>query len=156
MSAQRRQRAAVVSIGAAALAIVVVLAQPSAALKPFAERMRKSFALEKDKTGNCHLCHKYDKSKKEEPEGDNLDAFGQQLRKCAEYKPIAGKDEDHEFSDEDMAKFDAAIKAIWDKDADADGATNGEELALGSFPGDPASIPAKDALDKFRQEHPRK
>ncbi|MCY3020035.1 MAG: hypothetical protein NTW87_13540 [Planctomycetota bacterium] len=139
-----------------AFLVVAVLAGPILAVKPYAARMRAVYGLEKEKTGNCHLCHKYDKSKNEEAEGNNLGVFGKALKSAPEFKPLLGKDEDHKFTEAELAKFDAAVKALLDKDSDADGATNGEELALGTFPGDPASTPSKEALEKYRQEHPRK
>ena len=139
-----------------AFALALLAARSASAQKQFSDRMRTAFGLEKDKTGNCHLCHKYDKNKKESPERDNLDAYGLQLQKAAEFKPLAGKDEDHDFSAEELNKFEAAVRALWDKDADGDGATNGEEISLGAFPGDPASTPPKEALEKYRKEHGRK
>ena len=132
---------------------VVLLTGPSLAQKPFAERIRKVYGLDKEKNGNCHMCHQYDKEKGESPEKDNLNAFGKELKAVPSMKPLLGKDDDYKFTPADLDIVEAAFKTILDKDTDGDGATNGEEVALGTFPADPKSTPDKAALEKYRAEH---
>ena len=123
------------------------------AQKPFNERIKKVFNLDKEKNGNCHMCHNYDKEKGESPEKDNLGPFGKEVQKTPEMKPLLGKDDDYKFTPADLDIVEKAVKSLLDKDADGDGATNGEEIALGTFPGDPKSTPAKAALEAYRKEH---
>lgn len=138
---------------AVACAAVIVLTGPSLAQKPFNERIKKVFNLDKEKNGNCHMCHKYDKEKGESPEKDNINAFGKELKAVPSMKPLLGKDDDYKFTPADLDIVEAAFKSILDKDTDGDGVTNGEEVNLGTFPDDPKSTPDKAALEKYRAEH---
>lgn len=125
----------------------------SLAQKPFNERLKKVFGLEKEKNGNCHMCHHYDKEKGESPEKDNLNAFGKELKAVPGMKPLLGKDDEYKFTPADLDIVEAAVKTLLGKDTDGDGASNGEEFALGTFPADPKSTPDKAALEKHRAEH---
>lgn len=148
----KRMFAEVLAILVVTAAAVMFLAAPSLAQKPFLERIRKTYGLEKEKTGNCKLCHSYDKDKGESPERDNLGVFGKDLQKVPGMKPLLGKDDDYKFTPEDLNIVEASMKTILEKDSDGDGATNGEELALTTFPGDPKSVPAKADLEKHRKK----
>ncbi|HYG77977.1 MAG TPA: thrombospondin type 3 repeat-containing protein [Planctomycetota bacterium] len=134
----------------AACLTVGLLANHSLAQKPFLTRLVKVYTLEKEKNGTCKLCHEYDKAKNESPEKENINAIGKELAKSAEFKPVMGKGDEHKFTPEELNAVEAAWKVIAAKDTDGDGASNDEELALGTYPGDPKSTPAKDALDKHR------
>lgn len=136
-----------------AVAALMVLQFPSAAQKPFLMRVRKLYGLGRE-TGNCTLCHKFDKDKGESPHDENLNPFGEAIRQSDNMKGLHKKGDDYKYTPEELDKVEAAVKAIENVDSDGDGATNLEELMLGTFPGDAKSAPAKDALEKFRKEHP--
>ena len=155
MRIERKQAFQVVAMFAAC-GIVVACARPSLAQKPFLERIKKVYSLEKEKNGNCHTCHTYDKEKKETPEKDNLNAFGKDIQKSPIMKTVINKDDDYKFTKDDLDKVEAAVKSLEDKDSDGDGATNLEELMLGTSPGNPTSTPTADALAKYRADHPKK
>jgi hypothetical protein len=135
---------------------VGLVTSSSLAQKPFNERLKKAFGLDKEKNGNCHMCHLYDKEKGESPEKDNINGFGKELKAVPSMKPLLGKDDDYKFTPADLDIVEAAFKTIMDKDTDGDGASNGEEVALGTFPGDAKSMPDKAALEAYRKDHPKK
>ena len=139
-----------------ACVVVALLAAPSVAQKPFLERAKKVYALQKEKNGSCKLCHQFDKEKGESPEKDNINTLGKDLQKLPEMKPLINKDEDYKFTPADLDLFEKVMKLLDDKDADGDGASNIEELALGTFPSDSKSIPTQDELTKYRKENPKK
>lgn len=137
-------------------AAAVLLSQiPTLAQRPFLERAKKVYSLGRE-TGTCALCHKFDKAKGESPHDENLNAYGESIRLSKHMDGLRKKDDDYNFSAEQLDEFEAAMKSVEDKDADGDGATNAEELALGTFPGDATSTPSKEALEKYRKEHPAK
>jgi hypothetical protein len=140
---------------AGALAIVVLMAQPIFAQKAFLKKVKEMYPTLDKKIANCGLCHTVNKEKKEHPDKKNLNVYGKELQSEPLMKPaLDQKDEDeHKFTDEELKAVEAAIKAVGPKDSDSDGATNEEELALSTNPGDPASTPAKEALEKYRAEH---
>ena len=148
----RSKIAAEISALVASCVVVALLAGPSLAQKPFLDRLKKSHGLEKEKNGTCKMCHVYDKEKGESPSKDNLGAFGKAVQARAEMKPILGKGDEHKFTPEELNYVEAAVKAMEKDDLDKDGATNGEELALGTFPADPKSTPSKDELEKHRKK----
>jgi len=135
-----------------AFGLVAVLGGPTFAQKAFKERIVKVYDLDKTKNGNCHLCHAYDKEKKESPDKDNLNVFCKDIAKRPEMKTLLGKDDDYKFTKEDIDKVEAAVKALENVDSDGDGATNLEELKLGTFPGDPKSKPTDAQLASMRKK----
>ena len=145
-------------VGIEVLAAIVVctiigfFSGPSLAQKPFLERLKKAYTLPKD-NGNCKLCHDYDKEKNESPELDNLGAYGKAIQASDDFKPLRKKGDEHKFTPEETELIAKAAKALEDKDTDGDGATNIEELALATFPGNAKSTPTKEALDKYRADH---
>lgn len=141
---------------AGACVMVAILSGQSLAQKPFLERGKKIYALQKEKNGTCKLCHTFDKEKGESPEKDNINVFGKAIQQSPEAKSVMGKDDDYKFTPEDLDKIEAAFKALDSKDADGDGASNIEELALGTFPADSKSIPAPADLEKYRKDNPKK
>jgi hypothetical protein len=135
---------------AVAFAGVLFVGGEALAQKPFLTRLVKVHTLEKEKNGNCKLCHEYDKAKDQSADKDNINSFGKALQAAPEMKPVIGKGDEHKFSPEELNAVEAAVKAIGDKDTDGDGATNIEEIALGTFPANKESVPAKADLDKYR------
>ncbi|HLX64949.1 MAG TPA: thrombospondin type 3 repeat-containing protein [Planctomycetota bacterium] len=139
-----------------ALALVVLLAEPIFAQKAFLSKIKKLRPdLVENKLATCRLCHNFDKEKKEEATKDNLNAYGKDIQKDPNMKTVINQKEgdEHKFTEEELALFEKAFNAIMDKDSDGDGATNAEEMALGTNPGDPKSTPDKAALEKYRAEH---
>ena len=123
-----------------AIAVVASMAQPIFAQKAFLTRLKKIRPdLVEKKLANCHLCHSYDKEKKEEASKDNLNAFGKDIKADPNAKTITGlKDGDeHKFTDDELALFEKAFTAVLEKDSNGDGTTNKEKLEKGVNPGAP-------------------
>ncbi len=139
--------------GALAFGTVALMAIPTFAQKPFVDKARKMYELDA-KNGTCALCHEI--KAKEEPGKKNLNAYGKDIAADPDMKPLLGKDEKYKFSDAEIKILEKVLIKIEDLDSDKDGATNKEELMLGSSPGDPKSTPDKKALAKYRKEHPKK
>lgn len=134
---------------AAALVVIVGMALPAMAQKKFLEKVRRHYQLDAT-TGKCTLCH--DLKAKEEPSKENLNAYGKDLAADPAIKPALGKDDDHKFSEDELTAVEKAAVNIESKDSDGDGATNKEELELGSFPGDKASTPDAKKLEEYRKK----
>jgi hypothetical protein len=129
-------------------------AMPALAMPQFLERARKTYTLGKE-AGKCQLCHNLDE-KDQEPTDENLNIYAKDLRKGTLMKKLHGLGEEEKLSDEQSRILDDAFKAIDDKDSDGDGATNKEELILQSNPGNAKIFPAKEALEKYRKDNPKK
>lgn len=141
------------AVAVAAVAMVALVSQPLLAQKAFLSKIKKAHPeLVENKVATCHMCHHFDKEKKEEATKDNLNGYGKDIQKDPNMKTVINqKDGDeHKYTEEELANFEKAFNAIMDKDSDGDGATNAEEMKLGTNPGDPASKPAADALAKLR------
>jgi hypothetical protein len=136
-----------------AVTLIVAMAGPSFAQKKFLERVRKHYQLG-PANGKCTLCHEV--KPQEEPGRKNLNKYGKAIQSDPDMKPLLGKDDEYKFSEKELEIFEKIIVKIEDQDSDGDGATNREELELGTNPGDAASIPEKAKLDKFRKDHPKK
>jgi hypothetical protein len=135
---------------AIAVAGVAFIGGETFAQKPFLTRLAKVYTLEKEKNSSCKLCHDYDKDKGESADKDNISAYGKLLKETPEMKPVIGKGDEHKFTPDELNAVEAAVKATGDKDTDGDGATNLEEIVLGTYPSNKDSVPAKDALEKYR------
>ena len=123
-----------------AIAVVASMAQPIFAQKAFLTRIKKIRPdLVEKKLANCHLCHSYDKEKKEEASKDNLNVFGKDIKADPNAKTITGlKDGDeHKFTDDELALFEKAFTAVLEKDSNGDGTTNKAKLEKGINPGAP-------------------
>jgi hypothetical protein len=140
----------VLTVGAGCIALFWT-ALPALAVPQILERGRQLYSLGKE-TGKCDLCHNLDAAKNEEPSEDNINVYAKDLKNGEGMKKLHGIGEEDKLTEEQSAILNKAFKAIDDKDSDGDGATNREELMLAANPGDPKSVPAKDALEKFRKE----
>lgn len=123
-----------------AVTVVALMAQPIFAQKAFLVRIKKIRPdLVEKKLANCHLCHSYDKDKKEEAGKDNLNVFGKDVQKDPNMKTITNlKDgDDHKFTEEELALFEKAFAAVLEKDSNGDGTSNKDKLEKGIAPGTP-------------------
>jgi hypothetical protein len=136
-----------------ACGLVIALSIPTLAQKPFNERIRKHYELDK-RNGQCNLCHEI--KPKEEPSRKNLNPYGKALAADPTMKPLLGKDGEFKFTPADLDIVEKAAVKIDDQDSDGDGFTNKEELDLGTLPGDPKSMPTKAEITKYRKDHPPK
>lgn len=109
-----------------------LIAAPVFAKPKFLEHLRQYYGL--GESTKCTTCHEVKRSEK--PGKKNLGAFGKDYQAALN---SIGKD-----------NLNAVVKSLEDKDSDGDGATNVEEIRLGSLPGDSNSTPNKDLLEKFR------
>jgi hypothetical protein len=123
---------------------VVLLAGGVAAKKSYVAKLQKLYALD-EKLAKCEMCH----AATGEPDKGNLNAYGKAVRTA---KRAAG----NATGADKQALLETALRNVEAVDSDGDGATNGEELALGTWPGDAKSTPAKEALEKYRKEHAAK
>jgi hypothetical protein len=129
--------------------VVAAVVSPALAQQKFLEKIRRHYALD-SKNGKCTLCHL--EKKNEEPGRGNLNPYGKAIQGHADMKPLLGKDDKYAFTPKDLELFDSIVTKIEAEDADGDGATNREELDLGTYPGDAKSIPEKLKLEKYRKE----
>jgi len=134
-----------------ACAVVALWMAPTSAQTKFMEKLRRQYQLG-PATGKCELCHEL--KAKEEPGRKNLNAYGKALQAEPCMKPILGKDDKYKYTEADLKMVLEAASKIENQDSDGDGATNKEELELGTFPGDTKSTPDKAKLEKYRKDHP--
>ena len=146
---KRTQWMGIAVAGAGAFS-VIMMAMPAMAQKPFLAAVAEHFHLPKEST-KCTLCHGAGKG----PSKTNLNDFGKAIQADPDMKPVLGK-KAGDLTADDLATVSKVIEKISDKDSDGDGATNGEELALGTLPGDAKSTPSKADLEKYRKDHPAK
>jgi hypothetical protein len=139
--------------GAVALSAVGFLAFPALAHKAFLDKVRKQYQLD-NKNGKCDLCHEI--KPKEEPSAKNLNVYGKAINADPAMKSMQGKKDDYKFSEEELNTMLKVVAKLDNVDSDGDGATNREELDLGTLPGDKKSDPDKRALAKYRKDHPAK
>lgn len=136
-----------------ACGLLAALSFPTLAQKPFNERIRKHYELDK-RNGQCNLCHEV--KAKEEPSRKNLNVYGKALSADPTMKPLLGKDGEFKFTPADLDVIEKVAVKIENMDCDGDGVSNKEELDLGTLPGDAKSIPTKMELTKYRKDHPPK
>jgi hypothetical protein len=118
------------------LTAVFVLSAPASAKPRFLEHLKSNYGL--GANVKCDYCHEV--TGKEKPGKKNLGAFGKDYQKAM---GTLGKD-----------NLDAIVKSLEPMDSDGDGATNLEELRLGTKPGDGSSTPKPELLEKFRKSQP--
>jgi len=136
-----------------ACALVFLMSNTSFAQKKFLERIRKHYQLGPG-NGKCTLCH--ETKPEEDPGRKNLNKFGKAIQADPDMKPLLGKDDEYPFTNKELDIVEKVVVKLEDQDSDGDGATNREELELGTLPGDPTSVPDKAKLEKYRKEHPAK
>ena len=134
-----------------AVVSVISFATPTFAFKPFLDRVRKHYTLDRS-NGSCKLCH--DPKTGEEAGRKNLNKYGLAIQKHPDLKPLLGKDENYKWTEKDLDIVEKIVVSLESDDSDGDGVTNKEELDLGTYPGDPKSVPEKLKLDKYRKDHP--
>lgn len=149
MEARMNKSVARAGVGMLALAMVASWLIPSAAQQKFLAQIRKHYLLDRS-NGKCTLCH--EERPHEEPGRKNLNVFGKSIQSDPAMKPLLGKDEDYAFSAKELEILQAVVVKLEDQDADGDGATNREELDLGTYPGDARSTPEKTKLQKYRKD----
>ena len=148
---QKGKLAGALGVGVALVFIAGNMAGPALAQKPFLERIRKKYMLDKT-NGKCDLCHEV--KPKEEPSRKNLNSFGKAIQDDPEAKPLLGKDADYKFTKQDLDLVEKIVGKLEYVDSDGDGAFNKEELELGFMPGDAKNTPTKAQLAKYRKDHP--
>lgn len=119
--------------GLLTIGLVLSWTGPTNATTKAGERIAKEFNL--DPKTSCVLCHDASKG---EPGSRTLNKFGKDFD-TAYLKAKKGGD-----------RAITALQAIGADDADGDGATNLEEVALGTQPSDKTSVPAADKLTEYR------
>lgn len=135
------------------LTLIGALSAPAFAIKPFLEEVRKTFKLPEDE-GSCRYCHTFDATKKEKPGERNVNAFGQDLKRNKTFHTLGELEDVKELSEKQKAGLHTALLEIARFDSDVDGASNIEEIALGTGPGNPKSTPTPEELAKYRKDHP--
>jgi len=123
---------------AMACGVVFVLGRTAFAKREYLEKFQTVFGLTENVTGRCVFCHTIKGSEKAGK--GNLGPYG--------------KDVQHALNQNEQLKANVELVAVllFKKDSDGDGITNMEEFALSTFPGDPKSMPAKEALDAYRKK----
>jgi len=132
-----------------ALTVPFFLNTPAFAFKQFLERARKIYDMDKP-VSSCLLCHQYDEKKNEEPDKANLNDYGHDMGNDPYMRPLVDVEEDHKFTKQELETIDKVLRSLDNEDSDKDGATNVEEMELGTFPGNKKSVPDAEALKKYR------
>jgi len=130
-------------VGAASA--ILLWATPAGAQKAFLAVAKGKHPIP-EKIAKCHLCHEEGKG----PKRSTLNDYGKALAAHEAMKPALGHKSSHEFTAAEQQAVLKAIEALDNEDADKDGATNKEEMVLGSLPGDAKSKPADATLKQYR------
>jgi len=134
-----------------ALTALFLLPQRAFAFKQFLDRARKVYDMDKP-VSSCLLCHEYNEKKEERPDKSNLNDYGHDMGNDPYMRPLVDVEEDHKFTAKEYETIDAVLRSIDNEDSDKDGATNLEEIELGTFPGNKNSVPTAEALKKYREK----
>lgn len=135
----------------AAVAFPLCFQTPAHAFKQFLDRARKIYDMDKP-VSSCLLCHQFDETKNEKADKSNLNDYGHDMGNDPFMRPLVDVEEDHKFTPKEFETIDAVLRSLDDVDSDKDGATNLEEMELGTFPGDKKSVPSAEALKKYREK----
>ena len=131
----------VLTLSGAVVSMAIFLPQPVEAKKQYLALMKSSYHV--DESTKCILCHST--SGNENPGKKNLKVFGKDIQKQHNQSGLKSNE-----------GFLAAVKAVENMDSDGDGATNIEELKLGTAPGDNSAKPDSKKLDELRKANPKK
>jgi len=113
--------------------------------------MRKVYELDK-RNADCRTCHFMIDD--HEIHLHLLNDFGRAIRFNPRLQPLFKKRDDEKPTPKDLDVFESVLKELEYEDSDHDGVYNIEELDLGTYPGDPGSVPEPHALEKYRKAHP--
>ena len=122
---------------ALACSAILFFPRPASAKRDYLDRVMGFFGLNAQTTGKCVFCHAV--NEKEKPGKGNLGLYGKEIKAA------------FESNDQLRIQPELAVAKSFEKDTDGDGILNREEIALGSFPGDKASVPPKEKLDQYRK-----
>ncbi len=134
-----------------AIVALFLIPQPAFAFKQFLDRARKIYDMYKP-VSSCLLCHEYNEKKDEKPDKSNLNDYGHDMGNDPFMRPLVDVDEDHKFTAKEYETIETVLRSLDSVDSDKDGATNLEEIELGTFPGNKNSVPGSDALKKYRDK----
>lgn len=125
------------------------------AQKTLLDEVRKRYMLDK-RNGNCRLCHIIERRSQIIDTNGNtpLNAYGATFRAEPLMRPLLKKKESEQLSLDERDLFAKVLRKLEVEDSDHDGASNLEELELGTFPGDMKSTPGAADLAKYRDAHP--
>jgi hypothetical protein len=126
-------------------------AQPVFAIKQFLDRSKKVYDLDKP-LASCVLCHEFDEKKGEEADKRNLNDYGHDVANDPRARPLLDVEEDHKYTREELERISQVLVSLDNEDSDKDGATNLEELKLGTWPGRKNSTPSPEALKALREK----
>jgi hypothetical protein len=121
------------------LTLTLILAAPAVAKTAFSKKVAE-YCKSYDSCATCHG------KPMEKATIEDLNVFGREFRKAL------AKAEKEKAADPVIA----ALQAVADGDADGDGATNFEEISLGTNPGEADSKPDPKKLADFRKAHAAK
>lgn len=131
-----------------ALAILWLSAPLVSAKKTYLKKIAANYKLD-DMLAKCSICHD---SGEDKPNKRNLNLFGREFRDTK----ARGYDVTKMPIDPNSDVILQAFESLADKDTDGDGATNLEEIMLGTNPGNAKSKPDPDKLAEYRKTHPKK
>jgi hypothetical protein len=134
-----------------ACVLVGAMAGPTGAQKPFLAAVKEKFSLG-EANAKCILCH----IPKKGPNKQNLNDFGKAIQSDPDMKGMLNKGTNYQYTKDEIDTLLKVVDKLGEKDTDGDGASNMEEIKLGTFPGDAQSTPAKADLDKYRQSTAKK
>ena len=134
----------------AALAGVFAAAIQCHAQRFLADKIRKMYELDR-RNGDCRMCHAV---REHYVYPHKLNVFGVAIRVDPRMQSLLNKDNDEQPTPEELDVLVAVLKKLEYVDSDDDGAYNIEEFELGTFPGNPDSVPDSTDLKKFRERHP--
>jgi hypothetical protein len=134
-----------------AIFTVASIIYPALAKDEFLQGMRKVYKLS-EAINSCHLCHSFDEAKEQKAGGHNINDFGMDIDNLPQMRKLIDLEEDHSYTDKEWETFAKAIRLLENDDSDKDGATNLEEMTLGTFPGEKKSVPDAAVLKALREK----
>ena len=142
----RSRYAQMAAVLVACLIVTVALASQAYAHKTFLTTVKSAYSLGAS-NGKCNTCH----GLKGGPNRKNLNPYGTALQGDEDMKGLLNRKTDYVFNAEEIKNLLKSAGKLDSKDTDGDGATNREELLLGTNPGDPDNKPVAATLENFRK-----